>query len=743
MIEKKFIKYIVVGLLVFLLVNKEAYANAIAISTSLEKIELTATISDEIWQKATPIDLTMHKPIFGKEPSEKSDVRLLYTQDYLWVFARLYYKNPDNIVANSKKRDEESKSSDAFGIILDTYNDNESALAFFTSPTGQRIDYAMANDGNYSVGTTGTVNYNWNTFWDVKSKVEGNCWYVTMRIPFSSLRFQSIGDKTEMGLIVNRTISYCNEINTYPAIDPQYGIYAAIKPSQATTVSLENVEPSKPLLISPYALTGLTQIHELNETGTKYDLNKTSNLTGGLDVKYNINSNLTLDLTVNTDFAQAEADDELVNITRYSLYLADKRQFFQERSSIFQFSLGGSQQLFYSRRIGLANGQPVTIYGGGRLTGRIGKWDVGILNMQTEAFESTPSENFGVYRLRRQVLNPNSYVGAMATTRLGVDGSKGMAYGVDAVIKLFGDDYLEARVAQNTDADGTAMLANNDLSFATVKWERRRDAGFAYNLNYTYSGTQFSPSVGFVSKLGVEGTYLKTQYGWIFGENSPLYNFKLLVTGTYNEFVTTKELESAYWYPGFSLMTKSGWSLSSYLFNKFEGFDFDFYLSQDAYVPAGNYQFLSSFNVLSSPISKPVSCGLIATAGGYYDGGQLSLSISPVFNLSSSLQLTTSYSLNKLTFNTREQEFVSHLAKFKALVMLNTKLSISSFVQYNSVSHAISGNFRFRYNPAEGKDLYIVYNESRPDKTYDFHQVEPISFFNRMLMVKYVHTFKI
>lgn len=401
------------SLLFFVFISNIIQANSneiLSIARIKEPIEFSGITKTSVWELATPFKLSMHAPNFGKEPSEQTEVRLGYDDQFLWVFARIHYIDPSKIVSTSKKRDEESKNSDSFGVMLDTYDDNQSGLAFFTTPSGQRIDYSISNDAVFQPGPggSGNQNYSWNTFWDVKTARIADGWSVEMRIPFSSLRFQDVNGKVKMGLIINRGTSYCNEIDTYPDIDPQYGMTAFIKPSLAQTIELDGLKPKNPIYIAPYVLTGLEQNQIYNETDKTYNKDSNPKLTGGLDVKYSLTSNLTLDLTANTDFAQVEADDEYVNITRYMMYLPEKRMFFQDRASIFGFNLGRMQELFYSRRIGLNDGQPVRIYGGARLTGRVGKWDLGMLDMQTEKYDATPSENFGVLRVRRQVFNPNS-----------------------------------------------------------------------------------------------------------------------------------------------------------------------------------------------------------------------------------------------------------------------------------------------------------------------------------------------
>ncbi len=694
------------------------------------------------WENATPIPVFQHSPNFGDEPTEQTEMRIAYNDKYLWVFAKLYYNDPSNIVSKTKKRDGTATGTDIFGIILDTYNTNESALAFFTSPSGHRTDYEISNDASgSSFSGKGSINYSWNTFWDVKTARTPYGWSMEMRVPFSSLKFQEVGGKVTMGLMVNRKVSHNNELYTYPEIDPKHGMLAPIKPSLAAKIEFEGIKAEKPVYVSPYVITGMEQKRTLSLDKTHYDKDNSPELDAGLDIKYNISSNLTLDLTANTDFAQVEADDERVNITRYSLYFPEKRMFFQERSSLFGFGLGGSQELFYSRRIGISHDGPVRIFGGARLTGRVGKWDIGLLDMQTQKLNDIPSENFGVFRVRRQVVNENSFLGAMATTRLGNNGSRSAAYGIDGIFRLFGDDYLETKVAQVANSE-TENPGFKDNSFAHIQWERRNQKGFSYKFSYGYTGKMFYPTVGFISKLGVQSYSARAQYDWLPGNSSKIYSLKLFLSNTYVQRIQGKELESRTIFGGVSVSSKTGWTGFGSFSQVKDGIKYNFYLAADAYVPAGEYSYLTFFSLLSSPSSKPLSVSLNLSGGGYYDGNRLSASFSPMFRASSSLQLSGSYSLNKISFDKRNQKFTSHIARLKLMYMHSTKVSLSSFIQYNSQSNLAIGNIRLRYNPREGNDFYLVYNEIKPSFNYDFGEARKVPFLNRMVLLKYIHTFK-
>ncbi|MDF1574085.1 MAG: DUF5916 domain-containing protein [Bacteroidales bacterium] len=697
---------------------------------------------EEVWEGASKFPLVVSSPNFGAEPSERSEVMIGYDQEYLWVGARLYSRDPDNITSTSKRRDEESRNSDSFGIILDSYDDNENALAFMTMPSGARIDYTVSNDAEGGAGGVGSINRSWNTFWDVETTRDEQGWYVEMRIPFSSLRFQTELGITRMGLIVDRRISYKNEMATYPPIDPRYGFSAYMKPSQAQSIEFEKIQSRNPLYISPYVLGGYSGTNELNEEETVYLHEAKPKLEAGLDVKYSLTSNLTLDLTANTDFAQVEADDQQINLTRYSMFFPEKRLFFQERSGIFNFSLGGrSDNLFYSRRIGLVDDEQVRIYGGARMTGRINKWDVGILDMQTAGYLENPSENFGVARLRRQVINPNSYVGGIMTSRIGTNGDYNMAYGLDGIFRLFGDDYLDVRFAQTFETGAENNVFSSDPTFAGIKWERRTDEGFAYDLSYNFTGEQMNPDMGFLRRNDIQGFNTRLQYGWMYGENSKIFSSRPMFQVQRYSRISDGGLEAMEISPGWFLNTKKGFGTFIELKYLKEGVDEDFELSDEALVPAGEYAFINAQARIFTPSSQPVSAMFSMEAGEFFDGNILSVEASPILNLSSSFQLSGAYQINAISFPDRNQQLRSHIARINVLYMYSTRLSISTFVQLNNGNNAFIGNFRIRYNPREGNDFYLVYNEYR-----GFMQPgsipEPPSCYSRALLLKYTHTFR-
>jgi hypothetical protein len=711
----------------------------IKIGSLSEEINFDGIPSEAVWKTSQVFPLTMHFPVYNNQPSEKSEVHIAFDKNYLWIGASLYYNDISTLVSTSKKRDEISDNSDSFGILLDTYDDNENALAFFTMPSGLKIDYTISNDA-VSAGPEGeSKNYTWNTFWDVKTVKDNKGWYVEMRIPFSSLRFQTVNDITKMGLIITRSISHANETDTYPAIDTKYGINARIKPSLGQSIAFEGIKPYNPLYISPYLIGGLTRNWESNNgQNIKTDDPK---FTGGLDVKYNLNSNLTLDFTANTDFAQVEADDEQVNLTRYSLFFPEKRLFFQERSGIFSYELGGPQNLFYSRKIGIANGEPVNILGGARLVGRLGKWDVGFLNMNTEKFNGNPAENFGVARLRKQVINENSYIGGIVTSRLGFDGNYNVAYGIDGIFRLFKDDYLDVKIAQTQDKNIKSKTASFDPSFFRLAWQRRSEEGFGYDAVYAYWGKDFNPASGFMFLNNLHELRTSLQYGW-FPKDSKIFNYRTGVDFEMLSRIEDGSLENMEVSPEFEITLKSGYTSFTGVSLRKEGVPEEFNLASNVLVPAGNYSFWGIHGFMNSPKTKTFSATIGYEAGEFYDGNRVSFEFSPEFNLSSSLQFSGTYKIDRVNFSARSQEFTNNLARLKLTYMLNTKISASSFVQYNQSDNILITNFRLRYNPKDGNDFYLVFNDLREASKAD-SGINPLPFLNRTLLLKYTHTFRL
>ncbi|HAQ17810.1 MAG TPA: hypothetical protein DCR40_01100 [Prolixibacteraceae bacterium] len=694
---------------------------------------------EEAWQSVPPLKMVMHMPVFGIEPTEISVMKLAYDDQYFYVSGILNYKDPENIRAVGKKRDYATPSCDWLGILLDTYYDRQNAVSFWTNPNGLRTDGAVKNDG---VDPNSDMNFSWNTFWDVKTSLNKEGWSAEFRIPFSSLRFQLREDKTLMGISIVRYCAATSEWSTFPAISPDFQ-WAFWKPSLLAVIEFSGLKQKKPVYFAPYISSGMEQVNELNESGTAYKMKSTPKFAVGFDAKYSLTSNLTLDLTVNTDFAQVEADDQKINLTRFSLFFPEKRIFFLEKDDVFDFSFLGGNNLFYSRRIGIFDGNPVKIYGGLRLTGRIDKWDVGILDIQTARFENNPGENFGVVRLKRKVFNPNSYVGGMFTSRLGTNGAYNLAYGVDGQFRVAGDEYLTLRWAQTFENETQNRFFNMSPSRLLINWEHRNQKGFGYDFVYSWSGNQFNPGIGFEIKDNYQLVRSILQHGW-FPEGKSFIRYHKLSLTAYSLWNTLNDLhETTSGILKWNFEAKKGFS-GNIAANWFvENLADTLSLGNDqASVLPGRYSFSSVSSGFITSGAHALYAELIADAGKFYDGWKLSFYANPMLNIGSGFNLGLTYYLDYVSFPSRTVNFTNHIPGMKCQLTLTTKTEFTSFIQYNTAVDKVFANFRFRYNPREGNDLYLVYDEGLNTNIAREVSALPRSA-GRTILLKYTYTFRL
>jgi hypothetical protein len=427
--------------------------------------------------------------------------------------------------------------------------------------------------------------------------------------------------------------------------------------------------------------------------------------------------------------------------------------FFLEQANIFDFALGGNSNLFYSRRIGLSDdGDPVRIYGGARMTGRIGKWDMGLLDMQTASLwkkdpagvaeEVLPSENFGVMRFRRQVLNENTYVGAMMTSRLGVDGSYNLAYGLDGIFRLFGDDYLDLKWSQ-TFENKIKNTSLSDPSRIMARWERRSSKGLGYNLGYSRSGIHYNPGIGFEMMDDFASIRGGIKYGWLPGENAALYSHSPELRCMYMTYVEDGSLMSFNYNTGWSFLTKSQWQGSLNLIYNIENLkDSLEIIENEVFISPAKYKFVNFMGTVVTPGTKLFFIMLTTEAGQYFDGTRISINMQPTWNVSRHIEFGGIYNFDRLRFRARDQEFTNHIVGIKAIYMLDTRLSISTYIQYNTAVHGIISNLRLRYNPKEGNDFYLVINEGR--NTRLSREVPNLPVYSaRSVLLKYTYTFSL
>ncbi len=702
-----------------------------------EPIQLDGRAEEAAWRAIAPVPVFTHYPTFGVPPTERTEFRIAYDDEYLYFACLAFDSDPAGIRMYSLERDETGFRSDWCSIYLDTLNDEENSLQFKTGPGGNRSDSQRTNDGESSDNS-------WNAFWDVEVSRDEGGWYAEIRIPFSSVLLQSVDGRVVMGVSMVRNIARKNERHTHPAIRPELGNAAHAKPSRMRKIVLEGVRPQgTPAYLTPYVLAGGGYTHDTSGAGARRTNGRVRE--AGSDLRLGVTQNLTLDLTVNTDFAQVEADDQQVNLTRFSLFFPEKRRFFQERASNFEFALGGEDRLFHSRTVGLASGEPVPILGGGRLVGRIGESDIGILNLQTEASALLPSENLGAVRLRRRVWNANSYVGGMLTSRVGAGGDRNVAYGTDGIFRVADNDYLVLTWAQSFDSGDGALPSTAgavgalDRGVARLFWERRGLDRLTYRLDLVRVGGGFRPGMGFLQRTGFARAEGGLAYGWRFEPGSPLYTLRLQLDGgvlrrTRDGAVETVEVE-----PNVALMTWRQHRIQLSAPLRYENLEAPFDLPEGTSVTAGVHRFGGVRLRYQAPQADAFRADGTVEAGRFFDGWQASLTAGPVWGPSAHLNLAAHYRLDRVEFPERAAGFTSHLLRFRARVALSTRSSAIAFVQYSKTDDSIVANLRFRYNPTEGTDLYIVWNEGLVTDRGSLGPVRPLSD-ERTILIKYAHT---
>jgi len=710
--------------------------NQISLSKFEGELNFDGICDEAGWDKIVPLELITFAPEYGAEPSEKTIVKIAYDRSYLYAGAILSDSNIDKVKIQLK-RDDWKFECDWLAIILDTFNDKENSLAFCTSPSGGRTDVAFSNDIEALMRD---MNPNWNTFWDVKTTVYDNKWQVEMRIPFSSLRYNEADGKIIMGLGVLRYLPYKNEMYTLPAAKKEQGGWGAYKASQTQEMVIRDISTKNPVYITPYLLTGINRENKLNETGMQYDHSSKPGWDIGMDAKLRVSDNITLDLSINTDFAQVENDNQRVNLTRFPLFFEEKRQFFQERKTNFEFNFDQYNRLFHTRQIGLYNGQPVPVYGGGRMVGRVKSWDIGFLSMQTAPYkDELLSENFTVLRLQKDLINDRSTIGGIITNRMDFSGNYNTAYGIDGLFNLFGNEYLRTMWAQTFENDENNQVFSVDPARIFIQWERRKIEGLAYRLNYNYAGSNYKPGMGFESRRNYSRYGFSVSYNWI-NDDAWLYyhGFSLesyLYSDNLNEITETSTTNL-----GWNFESRTGMNGGLDACMLYENLLENFNPYPELSIPSGEYRFLFFKGNISSPRGRAFIIGTSVSSGKWYDGWSNSITVTPSVIIKQRLQLNGTYLYSMASLPERNQKFNSHIVRLRAQLVFSTKLSMSAFIQYSSISKLIPGNIRLRYNPKEGNDLYIIYDEGL--NTDRERQTPPLPVSKlRTIILKYTYTF--
>lgn len=668
---------------------------------------------EDAWKSVAPLPLTMHLPVFRGTPTQRTEIRVAYDDEHLYFGGWFYDTDPSGIRVNSLYRDRFA-SDDTLAIYIDAFNDNQNSKWFGITPAGMRFDVLVSDDGASS-------NNNWDGFWDARTSTTRDGWFVEVKIPFSTLGFiTDDSGEVVMGLTVTRLVSRLGERVTFPAIDTAQTFR---RPSLAQDVSVTGVRSRRPIYVTPYALVG---------SARQPDAPRHTPSDVGLDVKLPLTGQINLDLTVNTDFAQVEADDQQVALDRFPLFFPERRRFFQENSGLFDFVGAGGTRLFHSRRIGLtADREPVSILGGARLVGRAGAWDVGALSVVTDDHETTPKQHFGVVRLRRAVLNQYSTAGFLVTSVAG-GGDNNLAVGADTTLRVQGDHYLTVKGASTFDRRQPAGASAIRRSLIDGRWERRTGRGLAYTLQYSRVGADFRPDMGFLPRRDVTSVNANANY-FIFTDRHRffrrVYPGALAFTTFRNSDGVLESGQYAFWVQWDTKAGGGGWIEPKWFR---ENVQVPFTIGNRVNIPIGTYDFADLQVVWTMAGGRRLRANVDARAGSYFDGRRTQVIVSPTWNVSRHLELGGVYQLTRLRFPVRNQEVDIHLANLRIGAALNVRLSGATVIQYNSTSERLDVNVRVRYNFSEGTDLWLVYNDGLD---------EHLRSQSRALLVKYTRTF--
>ncbi|MCX7906694.1 MAG: carbohydrate binding family 9 domain-containing protein [Bacteroidetes bacterium] len=708
-------------------------------------IVLDGRIQEAAWEGVQPLTgFRQNNPQDGAEPTERTELRVGFDERYLYVAFVCFDSEPEAIIANALERDAELNQDDHVTIVLDTYLTRLSGLGFSTNPNGVRRDFAIFNDAAERI----PLDPNWNTFWDVATARGDWGWSAEFRIPLSSLRYQVQNGQARMGFIASRMIRRKSELALLPHIGREFR-NAQWRVSQAADLILPLDRPSRPpFYLTPYALGGYGQDARPAGLGYRMDPRWVRNV--GLDAKYGLSSNLTLDLTANTDFAQVEVDDQQINLSRFSIFIPEKRDFFLEYASLFNvgflFRVGQQQnRLFHSRSIGIEQGQQVPILGGARLTGRVGDWEIGLIEMQTGAVRKAElnvgSRNFGVLRLKRRVWNENSFLGLLWTSRLDLDSrSWDATYALDGLLRYSGTHYLSFLAAQTRNTvEGRPQAPGWDNALVHISLEDRRNSGFTYNAMLSYVGDSFEPRLGFLVRRGYYRAAGEFSQYFFQPASSPVRNFMLNFDPTF--FWNTRgQLETAEITLGWATDTKTGAHIHPMLQYTFDRVPraFLIYAPKNIRIPAGRYRFWTlDFHGFLGGASR-LSGNWRINVGSYYGGWRWSSSLSPSWVLNRHLVLGLQHNLGYADLP--GGAFTTQVLRLRAQYAFNAQWTAKAFVQYTSALRTVDVNFRLRFTPREGVNLYVVYNETLNTERGRTSPALPWTN-SRALMLKYSYTF--
>jgi hypothetical protein len=677
-------------------------------------------------------DFVQNDPREGEPATEKTEVWVLFDDSTLYLVARCWESQPERMVVNEMRRDNTTiVQNDGIAFGLDTFHDRRNAVVFELNAIGGRIDGQVTNERQ--------MNLDWNPVWDLKIGRFESGWTVETAIPFKSLRYRP-GSAQTWGFNARRVNRWKNEVSYITRIPASMTLRGHFQSSlMATLVGLEAPSGIRNIEVKPYATS-----HVLTD---RLSLPPVANDVGGNlggDFKYAITQAMTADATVRTDFAQVEADEQQVNLTRFSLFFPEKREFFLENQGTFAFGgtlgIGGgggggggalanptdTPLLFYSRRIGLSEGREVPIHAGGRVSGRVGRYSLGILNIGTDDVPESEAgaTNFSVVRVKRDILRKSS-IGAILTGRSRSQTGSGSneAVGVDATLGFYDNLTINTYWAR-TRTDGQD---GDDASYrAQLDYTGDR---YGLQLERLSVGAHFNPEVGFVRRADMRRSFGQFRFSPRPRASRTIRRLSSVGSLAYIENgdgrLETRDADGE-----FTVEFHNSDRFSVGYSNTYEFLPSAFAIASGVTLPVGGYDFASVRTGYTLGAQRTVAGNLSLEHGSFYSGRKTSLAFSRGrFNLGPQLSLEPRISVDVVDLE--EGAFTNRLFGSRVTYTISPLMFVSALLQYSSSANVVSANVRLRWEYRPGSELFVVWNENRDTLAPRFPDLA-----NRALIVK-------
>ncbi len=699
-------------------------------------------LGEAIWDDIVPATgFLQNTPDEGQPASERTEVRIIYTEDTVYFGIVCYVSDPSTIIVSDSRRDSSLNDTDSFQIIIDTYLDKQNGFLFGTNPAGLEYDGQVTNEGQgggrfgggvvrrsgsqQQRGSGGGFNVNWDGVWQVSAEISELGWTAEIAIPFRTLRYPS-GDVQTWGLNFQRNIRSRNEQSYWAPLPRQFRLHRL---SLAGELQGIEVPPQRNLKLTPYVLGQALRRTDDTKTTALGDF--------GADLKYSVTPSMTLDLTYSTDFAQVEVDDQQVNLDRFNLFFPEKRPFFLENAGLFSVGQPGQLEVFFSRRVGIGEGGgQIPIFGGGRLSGKVGSnTNVGFLNIQTQSVNATgtPSNNFTVARVRQDFQN-RSNIGAMfvnrgATGNLAGERDYNRSYAVDGRWGI-GQIGTVSGFAAQTDTPGLKGDTHAFNMAANYDSERYQLRG-----GFTEVGPNFNPEVGFYARRGYRRSDASVRT--TFRPQNPLGILEWYPHASHYtiwNFVTGQQ-ETQYTHLDNGIEWRNGYQVSTGVNLTKEGVLEPFEIFPGVTVPVDTYDHAEAIMRFNTNQGAPISFTFRATVGGFFGGERVQMGPEVSMRTGQTFNAQLSWSRNDIDLP--GGAFVANLGTVRLNYSFTTRMFLQALVQYNDRADLWSSNIRFAILSDANTGLFIVYND-----TQGLGDVRPTGA-GRTLTIKYSQLFDV